>query len=159
MKIKIICVGKLKERYLKDGIAEYKKRLSAYTDIEIVEVSDEKIPDHASLLEEVAVKNKEGQKILQRIKDKDYVILLNVKSHQLDSVQFSQHIEKLMINGHSQIVFVIGGSLGHGDDIIKRADFQLSFSEMTFPHQLMRLILIEQIYRAFKIMKNETYHK
>ncbi len=159
MKIRIICVGKLKEKYLVDGIKEYTKRISGYTDIEVIEVADERIPDKASLAEEVIVKAKEGRKILDKIKQDDYVILLDVGGKQIDSVEFSKHIENCMIDGKSTIDFVIGGSLGHGEDIQERANFRLSFSPMTFPHQLMRLILVEQIYRAFKIMRNETYHK
>lgn len=159
MKIKIICVGKLKEKYLVEGIKEYTKRISGYTDIEIIEVADERIPDKASLAEEVLVKAKEGRKILDKVKQDDYVILLDVASKELDSVAFSKHIEKCMIDGKSTIDFIIGGSLGHGEEVLQRANFKLSFSPMTFPHQLMRLILVEQIYRAFKIMKNETYHK
>lgn len=122
-------------------------------------MADERIPDKASLAQEVMVKIKEGRKILDKIKQDDYVILLDVGGKELDSIAFSKHLEQCMINGKSTIDFVIGGSLGHGEEILQRADFRLSFSPMTFPHQLMRLILIEQIYRAFKIMKNETYHK
>lgn len=159
MKIKLIVVGKLKEKYLVSGIKEYQKRISGYTNIEVIEVADERIPDKASLAQEVMVKIKEGRKILDKIKQDDYVILLDVGGKELDSIAFSKHLEQCMINGKSTIDFVIGGSLGHGEEILQRADFRLSFSPMTFPHQLMRLILIEQIYRAFKIMKNETYHK
>lgn len=159
MKIRLIVVGKLKEKYLVDGIKEYTKRISGYTNIEIIEVADERIPEKASLAEEVLVKAKEGRRILDKIKQDDYVILLDVGGKELDSVAFSKHIENCMIQGKSTIDFVIGGSLGHGEDILQRANFRLSFSPMTFPHQLMRLILVEQIYRAFKIMKNETYHK
>lgn len=159
MKIRLIVVGKLKEKYLVAGIKEYQKRISGYTNIEIIEVADERIPDKASLAQEAMVKVKEGRKILDKIKQDDYVILLDVGGKELDSIAFSKHLEQCMINGKSTIDFVIGGSLGHGEEILQRADFRLSFSPMTFPHQLMRLILIEQIYRAFKIMKNETYHK
>jgi 23S rRNA (pseudouridine1915-N3)-methyltransferase len=159
MKIKFITVGKLKEKYLNDGIKEYSKRISAYADIEIIEVADERIPDKASLAEETLVKVKEGRKILDKVKQDDYMILLDVSGKEMDSVAFSKHIEKCMIDGKSTIVFVIGGSLGHGEEVLSRANMRLSFSPMTFPHQLMRLILIEQVYRAFKIMKNETYHK
>lgn len=159
MKIKFITVGKLKEKYLNDGIKEYSKRISAYADIEIIEVADERIPDKASLAEETLVKVKEGRKILDKVKQEDYMILLDVSGKEMDSVAFSKHIEKCMIDGKSTIVFVIGGSLGHGEEVLSRANMRLSFSPMTFPHQLMRLILIEQVYRAFKIMKNETYHK
>lgn len=159
MNIKIITVGKLKEKYLRDGVQEYVKRLGAYAHVNLIEVPDEKIPNNPSLAEETLVKSKEGRKILDHVKQNDFMILLDVASREMDSVAFSQYIEKKMIDGYSTIVFVIGGSLGHGEDILTRADFKLSFSPMTFPHQLMRLILVEQIYRAFKIMKNETYHK
>ena len=125
----------------------------------MIEVMDERIPDKASLAEEMLVKAKEGRKILDKVKQDDYMILLDVSGKEMDSVAFSKHIEKCMIDGKSTIVFVIGGSLGHGEEILSRAQLRLSFSPMTFPHQLMRLILIEQVYRAFKIMKNETYHK
>lgn len=159
MKIKIITVGKLKEKYLVDGIKEYTKRISGYADIEMIEVADERIPDKASLAEETMVKVKEGRKILDKVKQDDYMILLDVSGKEMDSVAFSKHIENCMVNGKSMIDFVIGGSLGHGEEVLSRANVRLSFSPMTFPHQLMRLILVEQIYRAFKIMKNETYHK
>ena len=125
----------------------------------MIEVMDERIPDKASLAEEMLVKAKEGRKILDKVKQDDYMILLDVSGKEMDSVAFSKHIEKCMIDGKSTIVFVIGGSLGHGEEILSRAQLRLSFSPMTFPHQLLRLILIEQVYRAFKIMKNETYHK
>ena len=159
MKIKFITVGKLKEKYLEEGIKEYSKRISAYANIEIIEVADERIPDRASLAEEMLVKAKEGRRILDKVKQDDYMILLDVSGKEMDSIAFSKHIEKCMINGKSTIVFVIGGSLGHGEEILSRANMRLSFSPMTFPHQLMRLILIEQVYRSFKIIKNETYHK
>lgn len=159
MKIKVICVGKLKEKYLVDGIKEYSKRISGYADIELIEVADERIPERASLAEEVMVKAKEGRRILDKVKQDDYMILLDVNAPEMDSVAFSKNIEKCMIDGKSTIDFVIGGSLGHGQEVLDRANQRISFSPMTFPHQLMRLILLEQIYRAFKIMKNETYHK
>lgn len=159
MKIKLICVGKLKEKYLDDGIKEYLKRISAYSDIEVIEVADERIPDNPSLAEETIVKSKEGRRILDKIKQDDYMILLDVQGKELDSIQFAERIEDCMINGKSTIDFVIGGSLGHGEDVLTRANARISFSQMTFPHQLMRLILVEQIYRAFKIIRHETYHK
>ena len=159
MKIKLICVGKLKEKYLDDGIKEYLKRISAYSDIEVIEVADERIPENPSLAEETIVKSKEGRRILDKVKQDDYMILLDVQGKELDSIQFAERIEDCMINGKSTIDFVIGGSLGHGEEILDRADLRLSFSKVTFPHQLMRLVLVEQIYRAFKIMKNEPYHK
>lgn len=159
MKIKLICVGKLKEKYLDDGIKEYLKRISAYSDIEVIEVADERIPDNPSLAEETIVKSKEGRRILDKVKQDDYMILLDVQGKELDSIQFAERIEDCMINGKSTIDFVIGGSLGHGEDVLTRANARISFSQMTFPHQLMRLILVEQIYRAFKIIRRETYHK
>lgn len=159
MKIKLICVGKLKEKYLIEGIKEYTKRLSAYSDVEIIEVNDERIPVNASLAEQTLVKAKDGRRILDKIKQDDYVILLDVSGKEMDSVAFSKHLEKCMVDGKSTIVFVIGGSLGHYDEVLTRANLRLSFSPMTFPHQLMRLILVEQIYRAFKIMRHESYHK
>lgn len=159
MKIKLICVGKLKEKYLDDGIKEYLKRISAYSDIEVIEVADERIPDNHSLAEETIVKSKEGRRILDKVKQDDYMILLDVQGKELDSIQFAERIEDCMINGKSTIDFVIGGSLGHGEDVLTRANARISFSQMTFPHQLMRLILVEQIYRAFKIIRHETYHK
>jgi rRNA large subunit m3Psi methyltransferase RlmH len=159
MKIKMICVGKLKEKYLVQGVQEYVKRIKGYSDIEMIEVNDERIVENASKREEMIVKDKEGKKVLEKIKPDDFVFLLDVSGKEMDSITFSKKIEECMIHGKSTIVFVIGGSLGHGQDILKRADVRLSFSPMTFPHQLMRLILVEQVYRAFKIMKNETYHK
>lgn len=159
MKIKLICVGKLKEKYLDDGIKEYLKRILAYSDIEVIEVADERIPENPSLAEETIVKSKEGRRILDKVKQDDYMILLDVQGKELDSIQFAERIEDCMINGKSTIDFVIGGSLGHGEDVLTRANARISFSQMTFPHQLMRLILVEQIYRAFKIIRHETYHK
>ena len=159
MKIKLICVGKLKEKYLDDGIKEYLKRISAYSDIEVIEVADERIPENPSFAEETIVKSKEGRRILDKVKQDDYMILLDVQGKELDSIQFAERIEDCMINGKSTIDFVIGGSLGHGEDVLTRANARISFSQMTFPHQLMRLILVEQIYRAFKIIRHETYHK
>ena len=149
MKVKIICVGRLKEKYLVAGIAEYLKRLQAYCKVEVYEVSDESIPDNCSLANEMIIKSKQD----------DYVVLLDVAGKEIDSIMLAKQMENCMISGKSTIDFVIGGSLGHGQEIIERANFRLSFSKMTFPHQLMRLILVEQIYRAFKIMKNESYHK
>lgn len=159
MKTKIISVGKLKEKYLVDGVNEYIKRLGAYTKVEVYEVADEKIPNNPSLADESLVKVKEGRRVLDKVKQDDYMILLDVKGNKLDSIKFSKHIENLMIDGKSSIVFVIGGSLGHCQEVYDRANYKLSFSDMTFPHQLMKLMLVEQIYRAFKIINNETYHK
>ncbi len=159
MKIKMICVGKLKEKYLEEGVKEYLKRLSAYCDVEVIEVGDERIPENPSLAEEMIVKAKEGRRILDKVKQDDYMILLDVQGKEVDSIQFAESIEDCMLHGKSTIDFVIGGSLGHGEDVLTRANKRISFSKMTFPHQLMRVILAEQIYRAFKIIRKETYHK
>lgn len=159
MKIKIVSVGKIKEKYLVEGIKEYTKRLSLFTKIEFIELADEKIPENASLQDEILVKNKEGKRMLEKIKDDEYVILLDLHGKEIDSVQLSKHIENCMIQGNSQITFVIGGSLGLSDDLIKRSNFRLCFSKLTFTHQMIKLFLLEQIYRSFKIMNNQTYHK
>ncbi len=159
MKITILCVGKIKEKFFNMAIDEYKKRLSRYIKLEIIEVADEKTPDDASEVMENIIKNKEGERILQHIKDDTYVIALAINGIMLDSVELSKKIEELGIFGKSNITFVIGGSLGLSDNVLKRADYKLSFSKMTFPHQLMRVILLEQVYRAYRIMKNEPYHK
>lgn len=159
MKIKIIGVGKLKEKYLKEGTEEYIKRISAYADVEVIEVEDEPIPKNPSLAQEVMVKAKEGRRVLDKVKQSDYMILLDVAGTELDSVDLSKYIEKQMLDGRSTIAFVLGGSLGNSEDVLERADYRLSMSRMTMPHQLARLVLLEQIYRSFKIMKGETYHK
>lgn len=159
MKIRIIGVGKLKESYLKEGIQEYVKRLQAYADVEVIEVEDEPIPKNPSLAQEVMVKAREGRRVLDKVKQADYMILLDVAGTELDSVDLSKYIQKQMIDGHSTIDFVLGGSLGNSEDVLERADYRLSMSKMTFPHQLARLILVEQIYRSFKIMRGEPYHK
>ena len=159
MKITILCVGKVKEKFYRDGIAEFVKRLSRYCKLEIMEVADEKTAEEASETEIRIVKEKEGERLLKNIKDDAYVICLCIDGKQMDSEELSEKIEKLGIQGTSHIYFVIGGSLGLADDVIKRANLKLSFSPMTFPHQLMRLILLEQIYRAYRIMNHEPYHK
>ena len=159
MKITVLCVGKIKEKYFTDGIKEYEKRLSRYCRLEIVEVADEKTPDSASDTEELQIKAKEGERLKRYIREEAYVIALAIDGKQLDSVELSEKIEKLGINGTSHIIFVIGGSLGLDASILKRADYKLSFSKMTFPHQMMRMILLEQIYRSYRIMKGEPYHK
>ncbi|MBR4708013.1 MAG: 23S rRNA (pseudouridine(1915)-N(3))-methyltransferase RlmH [Pseudobutyrivibrio sp.] len=159
MNVKILCVGKIKEKFFKDAISEYSKRLSKYCSLEIIEVADEKTSENASDVEIALVKDKEGERILKAIKDKDFVIALAILGKQMDSVAFSKYIENLTISGHSSIVFVIGGSLGLSDSVLSRSDFKISFSEMTFPHQLMRVILLEQIYRGMRIINNEPYHK
>ena len=159
MNVKILCVGKIKEKFYRDAIDEYVKRLSKYCSVSVVEVPDEKTSENASDNEIAIVKDKEGERLLKHISDRDYVIALAILGKQMDSVAFSRFIEDLGIQGKSSLVFVIGGSLGLSDTILKRSDFQISFSKMTFPHQLMRVILSEQIYRAMRIMKNEPYHK
>jgi 23S rRNA (pseudouridine1915-N3)-methyltransferase len=152
-------VGKVKEKFFRDAIAEYVKRLGKYCRLEIVEVEDEKTPDNASDTVENAIKEKEGRRLLGHIKEDSFVIALAIDGEKPDSVQLSKKIEKLGVMGTSHITFIIGGSLGLSDEVLKRADYRLSFSDMTFPHQLMRVILLEQIYRSFRIMKNEPYHK
>ena len=159
MKIKIVCVGKLKEKYLKDGIAEYVKRIGRFADVDIVELSDIKIPDNPSEAECEKIKDDEGLRILSKIKKEEFVYALCVEGKQMQSEVFAQSISSSMLRGYNTITFIIGGSLGLSDNVKKTADVRLSFSEMTFPHQLMRLILTEQIYRAFKINSNEQYHK
>lgn len=159
MNINIICVGKIKESYLREGIAEYSKRLSKYCTLSIIELADEKCPEVLSDAEMVTVKDKEGARILDKIGDSDYVIAMAIEGKQKDSVEMSKHLEELMIDGKSTIDFVIGGSLGLSENVLKRANEKFSFSKLTFPHQLMRMILLEQIYRSFRIMKNEPYHK
>ena len=159
MKITIITVGKIKEKYLRDAIAEYSKRLNKSCKLDILEVADEKTPDHASAIVEEQIRNKEGERILKLLKDDAYVITLEIGGKMLDSVEFSQKLEQLGIQGKSHIIFVIGGSIGLGNEILKRSDFAISFSKMTFPHQLMRVILLEQIYRSYRIMNHEPYHK
>ncbi|GKQ43329.1 ribosomal RNA large subunit methyltransferase H [Companilactobacillus sp. RD055328] len=159
MNIKIIGVGKLKEKYLKQGIAEYAKRLSAFGKFEIIEVSDEKAPESLSTTEMEKIKQTEGQRILEKIKDKEYVFLLAIKGEQLSSEELSERISNLTTYGKSDITFVIGGSLGTSQELSKRADAEISFGRFTLPHQLMRLVLAEQIYRAFMIDAGRTYHK
>lgn len=159
MNINIIAVGKLKEKYFREAIDEYSKRLSKYCKLEIIEVSDEKAPDNYSKAEEEMVKIKEGQEILKHIKADTYVIALEIMGRMLSSEGLADFIDNLGIRGKSSIAFIIGGSLGLSQEVIKRADYHLSFSPMTFPHQLMRVILLEQIYRGFRIVKGEPYHK
>ena len=159
MKITILSVGKVKEKFYRDAILEFSKRLSRYCKLEIIEVTDEKTQEDASETEIKIVKEKEGERLLKNIKDDAYVVCLCIDGKQLDSEELSEKIEKLGVQGTSHICFIIGGSLGLSDEVVKRADYKLSFSIMTFPHQLMRVILLEQIYRAYRIMNNEPYHK
>lgn len=159
MKITLITVGKIKEKYLKDAIAEYSKRLSKYCKLEIVEVADEKTPDNASEIVENAIRTKEAERILKYVKDDAFVITLEIQGKQLTSEELADKIEKLGIQGTSHIILIIGGSIGLGEDVLKRSNYALSFSKMTFPHQLMRVILLEQIYRSYRIINGEPYHK
>lgn len=159
MEIRILSVGKIKEKYLNDGIAEYTKRLGRYCRLSFVQVADEKTPDKASDAFNAQIKATEGQRLLKHIREQDYVIVLAIDGKMLDSVELSRFMERLGVQGESTIDLVIGGSLGLSDEVLERADFKLSFSSMTFPHQLMQLILLEQIYRGFRIMNHEPYHK
>ena len=159
MHITLITVGKLKEKYLREGINEYLKRLQAYAKVDIIELADEKEPYNASAAEELQIKAKEGERIKAKIKPDDYVIALAIEGAMLDSPGLAKKIDSLATQGHSDLTFIIGGSLGLDESVLKRADFKLSFSALTFPHQLMRLILLEQIYRSFRIIKGEPYHK
>ena len=159
MKITVIAVGKIKEKYYRDAIDEYSKRLSAYCKLEIVQVADEKTQENSTETEMNLIKEKEAERILKNIPDSSYVISLEILGKNLDSVELSDKINQLGIHGTSHIVFVIGGSLGLHESVSKRADYSLSFSKMTFPHQLMRVILLEQIYRSYRIIHKEPYHK
>lgn len=159
MKITIVCVGKIKEKFYRDALAEYTKRLSRYCSLSITEVADEKTKEQASDVECVIIKDREGERILKSIREDGYVIALAIDGKNLDSVELSKTIENLALTGKSNLYFVIGGSLGLSDEVMKRADYKLSFSRMTFPHQLMRVILLEQIYRSYRIINHEPYHK
>lgn len=159
MKIRIVSVGRIKEKFMQEGIKEYSKRLSRYCNLEIIEVDDEKAPENLSHKEMEQIKNKEGERILPRIPSNSYIISLEIQGKHLSSEEFSEKIESLMIEGINDITFIIGGSLGLSKEVSQRSNFKLSFSKMTFPHQLMRVILLEQIYRGFRIMKCEPYHK
>ncbi len=159
MNITIISVGKIKEKYLKNAIKEYDKRLSRYCKLAHIEISDEKAPENLSEIEMENIKNKEGEGILKHIKDGTYVIALDIQGEMLSSEKFAEKLDKLALQGKSTIVFIIGGSLGLSEEVIKKAHMKLSFSPMTFPHQLMKVILLEQIYRGFRINRGEPYHK
>lgn len=159
MKLKIIAVGKLKEKHWTEAVHEYTKRLQKYTSVTIIQPADEKTPEHAGPALEERVKKKEGEGILKAVQEGDRVILLAIDGRKMDSIAFAGLIEDAMLQGTHTLAFVIGGSLGVSREVYDRADFLLSFSDMTFPHQLMRVILLEQIYRAFKIVKREPYHK
>ncbi|MFK3961158.1 23S rRNA (pseudouridine(1915)-N(3))-methyltransferase RlmH [Guptibacillus hwajinpoensis] len=159
MNISIVTVGKLKEKYLKQGIAEYTKRLGPFAKVEVIEVSDEKAPENLSETEMLQVKKAEGDRIMSKISPDAHVIALAIEGKMKTSEQLARELDQLATYGKSKVAFVIGGSLGLSDDVLKRANDTLSFSKMTFPHQLMRLILVEQVYRAFKINRGEPYHK
>ena len=158
MEIRILSVGKIKEKYLCDGIAEYAKRLGRYCKLSFVQVTDEKTPDKASDALNRQIKQVEGERLFKHIREQDYVIALAIDGKMLDSVELSGHLERLGVEGKSCIDFVIGGSLGLSEQVLARADYKLSFSRMTFPHQLMQMILLEKIYRAYRNMNNEPYH-
>lgn len=159
MKITVLTVGKLKEKFFTEAVAEYSKRLSKYCKLEILEVADEKTPEKASQVEEQQIKEREGMRLLKYIPESAYVLALAIEGKEMDSVAFSKKIENLGMEGKSHLIFLIGGSLGLSEIVLQRADEKISFSKMTFPHQLMRVILLEQIYRGYRIMKGEPYHK
>ena len=159
MKISVIAVGKIKEKYLKDAITEYGKRLSRYCKLEVIEVADEKTPEQASEAVEESIRAKEGERLLKHIRDDMYVITLEIGGKMLTSEEFAEKIETLGVQGKSSIAFVIGGSIGLGKEVLRQSDFALSFSKMTFPHQLMRVVLLEQVYRGYRIVNGEPYHK
>ena len=159
MKIKLVTVGKLKEKYLKDGIAEYSKRISRFAAVEMIELADEKTPDRASDSENEKILDLEGNRILSKIGDREFVVVLAIEGKTLSSEEFSKQLEQASINGYSTLTFVIGGSLGLSPQVKNRANLSLSFGRLTLPHQLMRLVLVEQIYRAFTIQQGFPYHK
>ena len=159
MNVNIIAVGKIKEKYIQDGIDEFKKRLSRYRNLNIIEVKDEKAPENLSDKEMELIKDREGEAILSKIPDNSYVISLEIKGKNISSEDLAKKFENLMVDGVNDISFIIGGSLGLSKKVTSRSNFKLSFSMMTFPHQIMRFILLEQIYRGFRIIKNEPYHK
>ena len=159
MNITVLCVGKIKEAYLRDGIVEYAKRLSRYAKLTVTELADEKTPENASEAENLKIINTEGDRILAKIKDSDYVCALAINGKMYSSEEFSDYLSKVQVTSKGNLVFVIGGSLGLSEAVLARADDKISFSKMTFPHQLMRMILLEQVYRGYRIMNHEPYHK
>ncbi|MCI9535263.1 MAG: 23S rRNA (pseudouridine(1915)-N(3))-methyltransferase RlmH [Lachnospiraceae bacterium] len=159
MKITVVAVGKIKEKFFADAVSEYRKRLGRYCKLEILQVADEKTPDGVSEALEKQIKDREGERILSHIRDGEYVFALAIEGKMMSSEEMAQKMERLGVEGRSQVVFVIGGSLGLSEAVIRRADEHLSFSKMTFPHQLMRVILLEQIYRSYRIMTGGPYHK
>ncbi len=159
MRITVVAVGKIKERFFEDAVREYEKRLGRYCKLEIIQVADERTPDGAGEALERQIKEKEGERILAHIRDGAYVIALAIEGKMLDSEELAQKLGQLGVGGVSQVVFVIGGSLGLSGAVLERADYRLSFSKMTFPHQMMRVILLEQVYRGFRILNHQPYHK
>ncbi|MBC8590904.1 23S rRNA (pseudouridine(1915)-N(3))-methyltransferase RlmH [Wansuia hejianensis] len=159
MNINIIVVGKIKEKYMREGIQEFQKRLSRYCNLKIIEIDDEKAPENLSNKDMERVKEKEGKKILSKIPQNTFIISLEIEGKQFSSEELSKRVENLMVSGVNDMTFIIGGSLGLSEEVKTRSNLKLSFSKMTFPHQLMRLILLEQVYRSFRIMKGEPYHK
>lgn len=159
MNITIIGVGKIKEKFMREGIKEYSKRLSRYCKLKIIEVADERAPENLSPKEMEIIKEKEGERIFSKLPKNSYIITLDIKGKKISSEDFSKEIGDLKLEGINNITFIIGGSLGVSEEILSKSDFKLSFSKMTFPHQLMRLVLLEQVYRSFRIMKGEPYHK
>ena len=159
MKVTCVAVGKVKEKFYRQAIEEFQKRLQKYCKLDIIEVADEQTPDKAGAKVEEQIKHLEGQRILKHIREQEYVIALAITGKSLNSEELAAKVENLAVSGNSHITFVIGGSLGLSAEVLKRADYQLSFSAMTFPHQLMRVILLEQVYRVFRIINGEPYHK
>ncbi len=159
MNVKIVCVGKLKERFYEDAVKEFMKRLSRYGTFEIIEVADEKAPEQLSPMQKIQVKRAEGERILSHIQSNDYVIATAIDGKMLSSEDFSSKLSDIMLGGKSRLALMIGGSLGLSDEVLSRADMKLSFGKATFSHQIFRIMLLEQLYRAFKIMNNEPYHK
>lgn len=159
MKIKVVTVGKLKEKYLKDGIAEYTKRISRFAKLEMIELTDEKTPDKASELENQKILETEGARILSKVRERDFVVVLAIEGKIFSSEDFSKQLEQASIKGYSTLTFIIGGSLGLAPIVKNRANLSVSFGRLTLPHQLMRLVLVEQIYRAFTIQQGSPYHK
>ena len=157
MNVNIICVGKLKEKYLKEAESEYLKRISRFAKVKIIELNDEKLTGNSSL--DILAKNKEGENIINKIPKNPYIFAMDIKGKQSTSIDFAKELNDLSISGKSDFTFIIGGSLGLSEEVLKRANKKMSFSLMTFPHQLFRVMLLEQIYRCFKINNNETYHK
>ena len=159
MKIKIVTVGKLKKKYLKDGIAEYSKRISRFAKLEMIELADEKTPDKASEIENQKILETEGARILSKVGERDFVLVLAIEGKTFSSEEFSKQLEEASLKGYSTLTFIIGGSLGLAPSVKNRANLSVSFGRLTLPHQLMRLVLVEQIYRAFTIQQGSPYHK